>query len=132
VNVGRWLTNFINTAGLVNTNTGANPSVLSPSAGGAGGWDPTILTSNASNWYSNGPTNAITGLNTTATLYDVAAVSNVSTTLATNSSLGNVELTSAGLIFLTSAPVPLPAAFWLLGSGLLGLFGIGRRKTAAV
>lgn len=31
---------------------------------------------------------------------------------------------------LTYAPVPLPAAVWLLGSGLLGLFGIGRRKAA--
>jgi hypothetical protein len=27
-------------------------------------------------------------------------------------------------------PVPLPAAAWLLGSGLLGLFGLARRKTA--
>ncbi len=26
------------------------------------------------------------------------------------------------------APVPLPAAFWLLGSGLLGLIAVGRRK----
>jgi hypothetical protein len=29
------------------------------------------------------------------------------------------------------APVPLPAAIWLLGSGVLGLFGIGRRRAAA-
>jgi hypothetical protein len=28
--------------------------------------------------------------------------------------------------------VPLPAAVWLLGSGLLGLFGVGRRRAAAV
>ncbi|HWY96617.1 MAG TPA: VPLPA-CTERM sorting domain-containing protein [Steroidobacteraceae bacterium] len=28
-----------------------------------------------------------------------------------------------------SSAVPLPAAAWLLGSGLLGLFGIGRRRT---
>ncbi len=27
------------------------------------------------------------------------------------------------------APVPLPAAAWLFGSGLLGLTGVGRRKT---
>lgn len=30
-----------------------------------------------------------------------------------------------------TSPVPLPAAVWLLGSGLLGLAGIGRRKLLA-
>lgn len=30
----------------------------------------------------------------------------------------------------TTSPVPLPAAAWLLGSGLLGLIGAARRKTA--
>jgi hypothetical protein len=30
----------------------------------------------------------------------------------------------------TASPVPLPAAIWLFGSGLLGLFGISRRKKA--
>jgi hypothetical protein len=29
-------------------------------------------------------------------------------------------------------PVPLPAAVWLFGSGLIGLFGVGRRRIAAV
>jgi hypothetical protein len=28
------------------------------------------------------------------------------------------------------APVPLPAAVWLFGSGLLGLFGVGRRRSS--
>jgi len=27
--------------------------------------------------------------------------------------------------------VPLPAAVWLFGSGLLGLFGVARRRVAA-
>jgi hypothetical protein len=31
----------------------------------------------------------------------------------------------------TLSSVPLPAAVWLLGSGLLGLFGVGRRRAAA-
>lgn len=31
---------------------------------------------------------------------------------------------------MTPVVVPVPAAAWLLGSGLLGLAGIGRRKTA--
>jgi hypothetical protein len=30
-----------------------------------------------------------------------------------------------------SAPVPVPGADWLLGSGLLALFGAGRRKGKA-
>jgi hypothetical protein len=37
---------------------------------------------------------------------------------------------TGGVASLTYAPVPLPAAVWLLGSGLIGLMGIGRRKAA--
>lgn len=29
---------------------------------------------------------------------------------------------------VTAAPVPIPAAFWLFGSGLIGLVGLARRK----
>ncbi len=32
---------------------------------------------------------------------------------------------------ITAAPVPVPAAAWLFGSGLLGLVGVARRKKAA-
>lgn len=35
--------------------------------------------------------------------------------------------TSATLTIPASAPVPIPGAVWLLGSGLLGLFGIRRK-----
>jgi hypothetical protein len=54
-----------------------------------------------------------------------------------------VTTTYAGFWFLSSAgqltynivaeaaPVPLPAAVWLLGSGLMGLIGVGRRRRAA-
>lgn len=31
---------------------------------------------------------------------------------------------------IMSSPVPIPAAFWLFGSGLLGLVGMARRKKA--
>ncbi len=33
-------------------------------------------------------------------------------------------------IQLNTSPVPLPAAAWLFGSGLLGLMGVARRKKA--
>ncbi len=39
------------------------------------------------------------------------------------------NLTSPGLI--TPSAVPVPAAVWLFGSGLLGLVGVARRKKAA-
>jgi hypothetical protein len=43
------------------------------------------------------------------------------------SATGDVTYTVAGGTVVT----PLPAAVWLLGSGLLGLAGVGRRKKAA-
>jgi hypothetical protein len=46
----------------------------------------------------------------------------------------SVDLSSAGVLTVTNAgggsTVPLPAAVWLLGSGLLGLFGVSRRRAS--
>lgn len=43
-----------------------------------------------------------------------------------------VDLGSAlgdtGFDYLNAAPVPVPAAVWLFGSGLMGLFGVARRR----
>jgi len=55
-------------------------------------------------------------------------------TNGTSFNLGTAKLTGSGasldLVFTGngSTPVPLPAAVWLLGSGLLGLAGVGRRR----
>lgn len=38
---------------------------------------------------------------------------------------------SDNLEFITASVVPLPAAFWLLGSGLLGMIGLSRRRKVA-
>jgi hypothetical protein len=47
---------------------------------------------------------------------------------------GTVNISAAGVITVTNSgggtPVPVPAAVWLLGSGLLGLIGVGRRRAA--
>ncbi len=46
-------------------------------------------------------------------------------------SAGLIEMTADGTLEAVAAsPVPLPAAVWLLGSGLLGLAGVGRRRNA--
>ena len=40
----------------------------------------------------------------------------------------NVSFTSASGVFLSGPTVPIPAAFWLVGSALAGLVGFARRK----
>jgi hypothetical protein len=45
--------------------------------------------------------------------------------------INNVDIGNPGYFALAPAPVPLPAAAWLLVSGIAGLFGIGRRKQVA-
>jgi hypothetical protein len=58
----------------------------------------------------------------------------VTTTGGSNSSkagvynLGSVSFDGTNLTFTGNVATPLPAAAWLLGSGLLGLLGIGRRR----
>lgn len=58
-------------------------------------------------------------------------------TVLTSGSPGavTVELTNSNMLFQevqgTVSQVPVPAAAWLFSSGLLGLFGISRRKKAA-
>lgn len=42
-------------------------------------------------------------------------------TLSINTSTGEITLA-------TAAPIPVPAAVWLLGSGLIGLMGVARRR----
>jgi hypothetical protein len=133
INQSHWLTGFNNTAQAVSTAAGTGTTVVAASPSGAGGWDPTILVANASNWYSNGPTNLVNNLGTQATLYEATSPSQTTTNPLTITTAGYVTLTSSGLTFsANAAPVPLPAAIWLLGSGLLGLAGVGRRKLAAV
>ena len=47
--------------------------------------------------------------------------------------LGTATLDATGKLTITGnqTSVPLPAAVWLFGSGLLGLFGVARRRVAA-
>jgi hypothetical protein len=49
--------------------------------------------------------------------------------------LGSASLAANGTLTFkgnSTSPVPLPAAVWLFGSGLMGLVGVSRRRKAAV
>jgi hypothetical protein len=91
-------------------------------------------------WYGNGNTTpAVTFVPTSG-----SSVSNfyLASDAVTNSAnpqalaaifnLGTVTFSSNGtLTFAGGSPVPLPAAVWLFGSGLLGLAGVARRRRVA-
>jgi hypothetical protein len=72
-------------------------------------------------------------LGSSATLYGMTTSGPNGNTLLSYS-LGQASLSADGsLLTFTGNPattVPLPAAVWLLGSGLLGLAGVGRRRAA--
>ena len=55
----------------------------------------------------------------------LAAFDRTSETEAVTNATGNITLN------ITATTVPIPAAVWLFGSGLLGLIGVARRKKSA-
>jgi hypothetical protein len=130
--------NFIKWAGLsadvatINTNSGGASSVEGSSPSSAGVWDFNAPTG-TSGWYSNGPlTGNLTG-GGSENLYYVTGgggtLSKVAFTLVGTASLSASGLTLTGTSTTPPPPVPLPPALWLLGSGLLGLAGVARRKS---
>ena len=125
----KWAT-LSNDVGTINTNSGGASSVEGASTASSGLWDLNTP-SGVSGWYSNGP---LTGnvLGGTQSLYYVTGGGAVSSKVA-YSSIGTASLSANGLTLAGRGgsgppPVPLPAAVWLLGSGLLGLTGVARRK----
>jgi PEP-CTERM motif len=135
-NVGN-LTHWANIDGAITTvnaniaAAGGTTSVEGTSASGAGVWDATATGATVANWYSNGPVTypgTVTNeLGASQTLYGVTGDGNTTT-------VGKLQVYTLGTLTLNAdgslTSVPVPAALWLFGSGLLGLAGVGRRKAA--
>lgn len=109
------------TSGLYGSSTAA-------AGQGGSGFNPSNLGADAANWFGGTGEIATKGLNTQSALYLLTSTTQDSSSSGAQSTLFNVALTSSGLVFSQSGSVPLPGAVWLLGSGLLGLAGVARRK----
>jgi len=72
------------------------------------------------------------GLDTAMGFYN-SIISLTSGTVESSRLAGNWLLSSGGLLSysLGAAPIPLPAGVWLLGTALLGLVGVSRRRRTA-
>jgi hypothetical protein len=126
INYENGLNADINTGGLLNgltTATVVTGTGLYPSGTGSASTKYGLL--GAADYSTLGSTPVqlfgLTGNNTTSTLQSYI--------------LGTVTLDASGVLTFTgngTAPVPLPAAVWLFGSGLMGLVGVSRRRKAAV
>jgi hypothetical protein len=131
--------NIIKWAGLsadvntINSLSGGASSIEGAAPATAGQWDYQNPQT-ASGWYSNGPVTANALGGTQALFYVTGGGSAGAKVQYSNPATETATLTASGLILAGGTPpppVPLPAAVWLFGSGLLGLTGIARRKSKA-
>lgn len=128
--------NYVNAVnGSIETNTAVNSSYVNTSANGlayfdAGfrkDWlgnakfDSTALVGQSLGFFYITPSN-LAGLSRVAATQFAGTAGNAAWTLGAN---GDLDYKVAA-----PAAVPVPAAAWLLGSGLLGLVGVARRKAA--
>jgi hypothetical protein len=68
------------------------------------------------------------GLGTAQYLYLMASDAFVNNTTTSYVTTGTFSLSQQGVLTFSGTAVPIPAAIWLLGSGLLGLVGVSRRR----
>lgn len=131
--MGSGLANDIATLNSHITSGNSTFGVAGPTSGV---WNTTDGPGSA-NWYTFSPltTGLLIGVANPSELYGMTG--NGGTGQAQVYDLGAITLSAGGLLNFVSASgggsaVPLPAALWLFGSGLLGLAGVGRRRSASV
>jgi hypothetical protein len=97
-------------------------------------WGASLANGGSTNLYNQGPDQSGIALGQSVSLFGITG--NGGTGQLQTYDLGdNLTLSANGTLTVSSgstgtSPVPLPAAVWLFGSGLLGLLGVGRRRAA--
>jgi len=82
--------------------------------------------SGAESW--NGVMPAMGDIGTTIDFYMLTSAGGSSVAPSRYYQLNSIELQTNGDLVMQPSAVPIPAAIWLLGSGLLGFLGVGRRR----
>lgn len=128
--------------GRINVSLVGNSVVVADAVTNQGGWalDPTAMGTTFDNlWGTKSDTAGGIAYGSTGNFFNVTgtqAKSGLKFVLTeTDTLLGTWNLTGNTLSFTAaSAPaaVPLPAAVWMFGAGLMGFLGMTRRKSAAV
>jgi hypothetical protein len=107
--------------------TGDGASIIQAANAGFGWGNPSGLDSTANTMFSTSGVSNENALGSAGNFYFITSTTGGSSAIGRLYKLGTLELDANGHLFVPST-VPLPAAVWLFGSGLLGLVGIGRRK----
>jgi len=130
VTAGNLSSSFNSLFTMINQLNDRLPDTAGSSITDLGQWRQTGATpgSGAGNWYGVGPNN-VNDLGSAANFYMLAAPGGGGT--ARIYQFANVTLGLDGTLGGVASPVPLPAAFWLLGTGLAGLAGVSRRRKSA-
>ena len=132
-NLKTWVTGYNSDVTYLDQTYTAGGQTYTFTNGSAGGnvWGsgPGSALGGSTNLYGQGADNSLIGLGAATTLYGMTGAGTGNTTGLQSYVLSrDLTLSANG----TLSTVPLPAAVWLFGSGLLGLVGVGRRRAAAV